>query len=91
MKKNTILKIQPLSSSPWQHKDPFLFCAYHKDAYPKGNGKMGPDASLEGRNIGQDFANKEGWNMYHGETIPGFPYHPHRGFETISIAKEGMI
>lgn len=91
MKKNTILKIQSLSTSPWQTQDPFIFCAYHKDAYPKGNDKMGPDASLEGRNIGQDFANKEGWNMYHGETIPGFPYHPHRGFETISIAKRGMI
>jgi len=76
---------------PWETKDPFIFCAYHRDVYPKGNDVMGPDASLEGRNIGQDFILKEGWRMYHGETTPGFPYHPHRGFETITINKEGLV
>ena len=52
---------------------------------------MGPDASLAGRNIGQDFDLKDGWRMYHGKTIPGFPFHPHRGFETVTIAKEGIV
>ena len=51
---SAILKIKPLGF-PWETQDPFLFCAYHEDNYPKGNGKLGPDASLEGRNIGQDF------------------------------------
>lgn len=88
---NKIISIQPLGF-PWETQDPFLFCAYHRDEYPSGNSKMGFDAAqLQGRNIGQDFMLKDGWRMYHGSNIPGFPYHPHRGFETITINKEGVV
>ena len=90
MNENKILNIKPLGF-PWETKDPFLFCAYHADAYPKGNDNMGPDNSLEGRNIGEDFTLKDGWRMYHGDTVPGFPSHPHRGFETITVTKKGVI
>lgn len=77
---------------PWEAQDPFLFCAYHRDEYPAGNDQMGPDPSqLNGRNIGQDFTIRDGWRMYHGSSVPGFPYHPHRGFETITINKEGIV
>ncbi len=75
---------------PWQTQDPFLFCVYHLDQYPKGNNDMTPAASLEGRNLGNDFVLKDGWRMYHGQTIPGFPSHPHRGFETITIVNKGF-
>lgn len=75
---------------PWQTQDPFLFCVYHLDHYPKGNGQLGPDAALlKGRNLGNDFTKKEGWRMYHGSAIPGFPCHPHRGFETITAVNKG--
>src|SRR5579883_3343772 len=76
---------------PWETVDPFLFCAHHDDAYPAGNEKLGPKASLEGRNIGNDFEGIDGWRMYHGDTVPGFPQHPHRGFETVTIARSGYI
>jgi redox-sensitive bicupin YhaK (pirin superfamily) len=76
---------------PWATLDPFLFCVYHEDAYPKGNAMLGPDAPLNGRNLGQDFAGKDGWRMYHGRTVPGFPAHPHRGFETVTIMRSGYI
>ncbi|RZL65030.1 MAG: pirin family protein [Variovorax sp.] len=85
-----IVNIRPLGF-PWATIDPFLFCAYHDDAYPAGNPQMGPDAPLAGRDIGQDFSRKDGWSMYHGETVPGFPGHPHRGFETVTIVRKGLI
>jgi quercetin 2,3-dioxygenase len=79
------------SPTPWPTIDPFLFCVHHRDDYPRGNGQLGPAASLAGRNLGQDFAGKEGWNMYHGQQVPGFPAHPHRGFETVTLARQGLI
>lgn len=85
-----VLAVRPLGF-PWETADPFLFCAYHDDAYPRGNGSMGPAASLAGREIGQDFSRKDGWSMYHGEAVPGFPAHPHRGFETVTIVRRGLI
>lgn len=85
-----VLKISQLGF-PWATLDPFLFCVYHEDAYPKGNAILGPDAPLNGRSLGQDFAGKDGWRMYHGHTVPGFPAHPHRGFETVTIMRSGYI
>ncbi|MDQ6626849.1 MAG: pirin family protein [Pseudomonadota bacterium] len=90
MSADVVLRIEPLGF-PWQTIDPFLFCVYHDDAYPKGNGSYGPAASLAGRTLGQDFAGKDGWRMYHGMTVPGFPSHPHRGFETVTIVRKGRI
>lgn len=90
MSNNKILSIQRLGF-PWQTSDPFLFCAYHKDDYPAGNDQMGPQASLAARPLGQDFNPQFPWRMYHGRTVPGFPSHPHRGFETVTIAAEGLV
>jgi redox-sensitive bicupin YhaK (pirin superfamily) len=88
---NSILKVEPLGF-PWKTSDPFLFCAYHADKYPEGNGAFGPSSQLlKDRTVGNDFTIKDGWRMYHGATIPGFPVHPHRGFETITINKAGFV
>ena len=90
MEPKAILKISSLGF-PWATLDPYIFCVHHRDEFPAGNAQMGPAVSLEGRNIGNDFVIKDGWRMYHGQTMPGFPYHPHRGFETVTVVKEGLI
>ena len=76
---------------PWETEDPFLYCVHHLDNYPAGNAELGPAASLSGRDIGQDFDPREDWRMYHGEAVPGFPSHPHRGFETVTAVLKGFI
>jgi len=90
MYNKSILNIKPLGFT-WETQDPFLFCVHHLDNYPEGNEHMGPAASLAGRNLGQDFTTKDGWRMYHGETVPGFPAHPHRGFETVTVVLKGIV
>ncbi|MCU1426214.1 MAG: Pirin family protein, partial [Actinomycetia bacterium] len=71
--------------------DPFLFCVHHNDAYPEANEHMGPAASLTERDLGMDFEGGDGWRMYHGSTVPGFPQHPHRGFETVTFVRRGFV
>ncbi|MBR9861458.1 pirin family protein [bacterium] len=91
MSSSPIRHIESLSS-PWKAQDPFLFSAYHRDEYPKGNHNLGVSPEqIQGRNIGQDFNPMADFRMYHGSSVPGFPYHPHRGFETVTIAVEGVV
>ncbi len=91
MSDSVILHVQDLGAPPWPTEDPFLFCVHHNDAYPAGDERMAPRATLAGRNIGSDFSGKNGWSMYHGDSVPGFPRHPHRGFETVTLARSGFI
>ncbi|MDB4961877.1 MAG: hypothetical protein JWP01_1876 [Myxococcales bacterium] len=81
----------PTGPTPWPTPDPFLFCVHHDDAYPFGNDRLGPAAELSGRELGMDFAGRDGWRMYHGRDVPGFPAHPHRGFETVTVVRRGLL
>lgn len=95
---SAVLQTVPLGFQ-WPTIDPFLFCVHHLDHYPAGDGRLGPNASLEGRSIGNDFEPRGaengdaggGWRMYHGSHVPGFPQHPHRGFETITFVRQGLV
>ena len=88
---NPILNTKPLGFQ-WETSDPFLFCVHHEDAFPNGNEQMGPDEKyLNGRHMGDDFIIKDGFRMYHGKSVPGFPGHPHRGFETITVVRKGIV
>lgn len=89
-KMNPIKKTSPLGFM-WDTIDPFLFCVHHEDYFPTGNDQMGPTTSMEGRHLGDDFIIKDGFRMYHGKVVPGFPGHPHRGFETITVVRKGLV
>ncbi|MES2764073.1 MAG: pirin family protein [Bacteroidota bacterium] len=88
---NPILNTKPLGFQ-WETADPFLFCVHHEDNFPNGNEQMGPDSKhFAGRHLGDDFIIKDGFRMYHGKSVPGFPGHPHRGFETITVVRKGIV
>jgi len=82
----TIGTLQP-NPTPFPTQDPFLFCVYHRDFMPAGNANM--EAPRRGN--GHDFDASKPYRMYHGDRIPGFPQHPHRGFETITATMAGLI
>lgn len=74
------MSIRRLTGTQWKVVDPFIFCAFHNDSYPRGNGRLGPATESDGS-----------WSMYHGLTVPGFPQHPHCGFETLTLVIDGTI
>ncbi len=89
MTTNAVIDVTP-RGFPWPTLDPFLFCVYHRDDFPAGNERQGPDESLlAGRPLGNDFTIRDGFRMYHGHIVPGFPRHPHRGFETLTLLTSG--
>lgn len=91
MQKPKIIGLQKLGMQ-WTTESPFILTVYHKDMYPPGNEEQGVDEKyLEGREIGNDYDLKDGFRMYHGKTIPGFPVHPHKGFETVTIVLQGVV
>ena len=87
---NPIIELVELSF-PWTGLDPFIMTVHHVDHYPAGNDDLGPVTPLAGRNIGSDFSYEDGWSMYHGDIVPGFPQHPHRGFETVTVVRRGYV
>lgn len=70
--------------------NPFVIAFHHRDLFPKGDGKMAPVAIPREKSLGEDFNSEADWRMYYGRTVPGFPVHPHRGFETVTVMIEGF-
>ncbi|MDW7678541.1 MAG: pirin family protein, partial [Bacillota bacterium] len=72
--------------------DPYLARMHHVDYYPKGNGQQGvPAELLKDKSVGEDFDLTSDWKMYYGKEVPGFPVHPHRSFETVTIVLQGFV
>ncbi len=72
--------------------DPFILRRYHLDKFPRGNGAQGTrDEDIKGKTLGNDFDHESSFKMYFGRDVPGYPIHPHRGFETITIVLDGLV
>lgn len=67
---------------PWESVGPFILTGHHVDLYPRGNGHLGPERPP---------TRDDRWSMYHGADVPGFPAHPHRGIETITYVRRGLV
>ena len=83
----SIIQIYKITSNQLISLDPFIFTVYHSDNYPAGNSNC--QAPIKGN--GMDFDANKPYRMYHGERVPGFPQHPHSGFETITATLDGVI
>ncbi len=91
MSDDIIKSVTPLGF-PWPTSDPFLFCVHHDDRYPAGNEQLGPAASLAGRDARPGLRGQGRLaHVPRPDVVPGFPQHPHRGFETVTIVRDGLI
>mmetsp|Transcript_2155 Transcript_2155/g.4615 ORF Transcript_2155/g.4615 Transcript_2155/m.4615 type:complete len:376 (+) Transcript_2155:78-1205(+) len=87
---NSILRTVALPrSGPLPTLDPFLFTVYHNDEYPAD--PSGGQMEFLTPGNGHDFDPSAPYRMYHGSKVPGFPQHPHRGFETITATVRGLV
>jgi redox-sensitive bicupin YhaK (pirin superfamily) len=76
----------------WDTEDPFIFVSHHRDNYPKGNSQQAPPYDMIAwRDLGHDYKKHNGFRMYKGKVVPGFPMHPHWGYETFTIVEEGYV
>lgn len=75
---------------PWPTIDPFIVTVHHVDHFPAGNPEMGP-ATTNGVRGRDEKPSVGSWGWYYGDVVPGFPRHPHRGFETVTFVRRGTI
>lgn len=81
MPDSNIYSIQPIEFR-LDLKDPFIFTAHHIDHFPAGNDQLGPTLPS---------TPEKPYQMYYGDAVPGFPEHPHTGFETITLVESGFV
>ena len=84
-----ILHREP-NTFPLKTLDPFLFAVYHHDLFPVGDAAH-MRAPMRGNGSDFELTKSKPYRMYHGDQHPGFPAHPHRGIETITVTLEGLV
>jgi hypothetical protein len=73
------IEVSNIQSNSLNTFDPFISANYYVENYPFGDDHM--RLPTKG----------DGYRLYHGVDIPGFPRHPHRGFETITATVQGFV
>jgi redox-sensitive bicupin YhaK (pirin superfamily) len=86
---DVVLQEAPLGF-PWLTVDPFIVTVHHVDPFPAGRTDLGP-VTPEGQRREGAAPGDGGWAMYYGDVVPGFPQHPHRGFETVTVVRSGVV
>ena len=64
------------SASPGRRSTPSCSASTTTTPTPPATSGWGPRRRSAGRDIGMDFAGKDGWRMYHGDVVPGLPAAP---------------
>ncbi len=90
MADDIVLQTFPLGFQ-WPTIDPFLFCAHHDDAYPAGNDELGPDGLARRARDRCRLRGRRRLAHVPRRHRAGLPQHPHRGFETVTFVREGLI
>ena len=60
-------------------------------SHPSSSGVGDEKMQAPRKGDGADFNPNAPYRMYHGDRVPGFPQHPHRGFETITCTMRGVV
>lgn len=72
-------------------QNPFVMTVFHKDLMPPSDGNQMPAVKRVPEPEEGDLDWSAPWRMYYGEQVPGFPAHPHRGMETVTVLQQGCI
>jgi hypothetical protein len=73
--------------APFDTSDPWLFAVYHRDEFPAGDDNMRVPGGKRGNGADFELSATKRWRFYHGDRIPGFPQHPHKGLLTATFEK----
>lgn len=85
-----IIETGPLGY-PFKCQNPFVYTMHHVDLFPAGDGTGKPAVKRPIDPEEGDLDPSAAWRMYYGERVPGFPAHPHRGFETVTVVLQGTV
>ena len=85
-----MIQTVPLGSQ-WPTIDPFLFCVHHDDAYPAGDGAAAPGRRSPGASWARTSPASTAGGCTTASGCPGSRSHPHRGFETVTYVRRGLI